>query len=108
MGTKSYDTFVESIFAELDYLAAPKAKARLEELLLAMELRGRTPDEVRAELRKHIQAWEREIHKFTRQHPKYSWDLAVSELRERGGKWERLYEDWERSIQIQRLWREVR
>lgn len=108
MEANSYDAFVEGIFAELDYLAAPKAKARLQELLLDAELVDKPPDAVRAELRERIQAWEREIIKFTRQHPKASWNQAICELRDRGGKWERLYKDWERSIQIQRLWREVR
>jgi len=104
----SYEEFVNSILAELDYLAAPKAKIRLQELLEAAELADKSAAAVRAELHKHIDAWDREVANFLRRNPKRCWSDAVPELRSRGGKWERLYRDWERSMQIRKLWEEVR
>src|SRR5271166_5941351 len=56
-----YEELVNSILAELDYLAAPKAKIRLQELLEAAELADKSAAAVRAELHKHIDAWDREV-----------------------------------------------
>jgi len=103
----SYESFVGRVLAELDFLAAPKAKARLQELLEATGLAEMPREGLHGELHKRIEAWNREVAKFLRKNPHHCWNTAVPQLRSRGGKWDRLYSDWERSLQIQKLLKET-